>query len=305
LESVKQLLRDNTEKLTELGFSTDELNIDALTDGAALSATQAALWTYANKSYINGTTDEFTFNTINYTDADLPAAEALYNLLISMADESAKDTTTETQTTTPVLNTDTFATDATITLKHKVETSQEGETVEAAEQSDVYDTDLSFSIKIQPNNITDSYLLTVLQDGQPIKVYNLKDDYDTLNGTATKDSVNFTITDIELPEGATVTLNLTGLQNIDKGVYVFMGSYADISTNSPSYVKDSQTFIGIAEGTQKVNLSVDLTFNVEEPELQVESTTESTSGSAKDATYKVETTSKVTVDEDSTVNNKL
>jgi hypothetical protein len=274
--------------------------IDSLTPGAALSATQAALWVYGNRT-MSGKGHTFD----SYYAENLEAATALYNLLLTKAEENNETTANEEKATT-LLTTETFATDASITLHNRV-TSTDEQTAEASDDGDYYNTDLSFSVKVQPSSITGNLLVTVYQDGKTIGVYNLTDDNNNnLSAlsytTNTDDTVTYTIPGITLKEGAIVTLNLKGTQNIERGVYIYM---ADAS----------QTFVGLADGSQDVNLNVELKFEVEEPDVQIATDTKTskteTEKTDSDKTtntktqYIVTTETDTSVSETSTINTKV
>lgn len=59
-----------------------------------------------------------------------------------------------------------------------------------------------------------------------------------------------------------MTLNLNGTQNIENGVYLF----TCVKNN-----QSSQTFIGAGSAQQDVDLSVDFSFNVDDPTVKLSS----------------------------------
>ena len=71
---------------------------------------------------------------------------------------------------------------------------------------------------------------------------------------------DYTFRDLEMANGMKITLNLSGTQYLDEGVYLFSSELRGETS--------SQTFVGLstAGSTQAVNLQVDLAFRVTEPE---------------------------------------
>ena len=71
---------------------------------------------------------------------------------------------------------------------------------------------------------------------------------------------DYTFRDLEMANGMKITLNLSGTQYLDEGVYLFSSELRGETS--------SQTFVGLstAGSTQAVNLEVDLAFRVTEPE---------------------------------------
>jgi hypothetical protein len=84
----------------------------------------------------------------------------------------------------------------------------------------------------------------------------------------------YTLENLTLSDGQKITLNLTGTQYLNQGVYLY-------SANTYS---TSQTFVGVAEGTRSVNLAVNIQFGVENPSLTVEHKT-GTTVSSKTRSY--------------------
>lgn len=219
-------------------FYLTQSQINSLTEGDALTATQAAFWTYGNSG--NVTIDAEQGNDV---------VTGLYQWLINL-DPPAQEST-------DFINAEDFAQNAAITVKDKVANATN--TTPA-----VYNTDISFSLAVQPDQKSDDLLVHVIVNGLIVETKRLAGKnseggtYETIQPDA---DGNYTIRDMELASGVNLTLNLSGTQHIDEGVYIY----------TSEKIKDtpSQTFVGLAEGERTVDLSVDMCFSVSEPEVQV------------------------------------
>lgn len=212
---------------------------DSITAGQALAATQAAIWKYG--THANG-------GTVN----DLKAVIEYYY-------QNDKD--------------------ATIILDKKaVDEDGNVKTVEKnGETKEVYDTDISFTLAVSTSSINSDLLVQVIQDGIVIETRRLVGD-DSLTNYGKIVPVNgvYTIQDIELAEGVTITLNLEGTQHLTEGVYIYECS-------------NSQNFVGMTKRTQNVDLEVNMKFEVEEPEAEMDYSESSSSRKKVDKRYDTKT----------------
>lgn len=279
LDYVKDLMR-SAKNLDGSDMFT-EAEIEGLTPGEALTATQAAIWYFGNSntdrnSGINANKGVVgTYNEPGTDWQDWPDVSAektskinkLFNLLINGTAEAAPGTT--------VINENNFATEAKLTIKEKVANATNlNESEPQTQQRDTYKTDLSFSLLLEPNE-GDELSVTVLDSNRNVlKEVKLcgKDSDSVWRKWLDRDKDQmYTIKDLEIAEGVTVTLNLSGTQNLKPGVYLYT------SEVFPEKPKDegrtSQTFVGVADGTREVNLNVNLKFDVQDPQLAVKSNT--------------------------------
>lgn len=249
LDAVKQLLKDSGYK-----------NWNSLTEGQALTATQAAIWKYGNND-ANRYLDE-TIVQKNYwgtsLDADHPDSanvQALFNLLIS------GDLMNKTDLTATDLIDKEDITGAAITVKEAV-TDGSGNVVEDNNGNKKYNTNLSFTLKVDKNSITGNLKVYVYANGDtknPIATRVLAGDGFLSYGLEPDANGTYTIEDLEIFEGVNITLNLEGTQDLERGVYLYTSEIYDEKT--------SQTFVGVAEGERKVDLEVSLKFEVEDPTI--------------------------------------
>lgn len=262
--------------LAEVKKLVDPKYQGAINDGIALAVTQAALWKYGNQdpnlefggNNINGDegggrykTDElleFYCRSKNPNDigkltpAQRAAAVALYNALIRMTPDST-DPVTDIITKEDIKN-------ATIRVNEKTGTG--------------YKTDLSFKLTVDPSRINgkegeDDVTLYIYNGDTLLASHKLREATDASGGSGTftvryapeTGETIYTVNGLEFTADTSVTLNLSGKQNLNGGAYLFR---SDVDG------KQSQTFIGLVNGTstRDLNLNVTLGFQVLEPTIE-------------------------------------
>jgi hypothetical protein len=279
LASVKKLLSDAvTEQQKKADGDPDKYlssdllaaltadNIAALTDGMALSATQAAIWTFANSGtykvydvvvgnhhyvepyYYYKEVDDALYCYRVYAEAlteeERSVLQGLYEVLVNLgSDYMPQDTTT-------IISEDNFATDTAIIIKDKTDKKSGGKSV--------YDTDVTFSLAVTPADNDDLIVTVIDSAGNAIATRRIAgNDAATNYGFLTPVDQVYTIEDLEIAEGTKITLNLTGMQNLNEGVYLY----------TASVYNKAQTFVGVAKGSKKVDLAVSIKFYTENMEV--------------------------------------
>ena len=250
LESFKASMRKS-------GKFTEE-EVERVTDGMALALTQYAIWSYSNKQtiapiqlyeYVNAS---FSLGKAAKETADL--FFKIYAYLLTM------DPTPVTENTTgnTILNEKNFMED----LKIYANALAVGHpnNLDDSHDNDAYVCDLSFKMVVAPNVHQDDLVVRIsdkagnlvvlgriageLQEGE----IQLVDD-----GTG-----RYTFKNIILTEGTQdLDISLDGSQELELGVYIYTSEVrGDVS---------SQTLVGVAEGTHKVDvdLSEVVEFSVE------------------------------------------
>ena len=256
LDAVKDLLDENSPYR------------DLIDDGIALAVTQAAIWTYGNRNgeklggndfNKNGHTDrflEYYYSQKNIVsqldDAKWNAAKALYDALIRLQPSDAGNVTD--------IITKEDIKDATIRVNEKTGTG--------------YKTDLSFKLTVDPSRINgkegeDDVTLYIYNGDTLLASHKLREATDASSGSGTftvryapeTGETIYTVNGLEFTADTSVTLNLSGKQNLNGGAYLFR---SDVDG------KQSQTFIGLVTGdsTRDLNLSVTLGFRVAEPTIE-------------------------------------
>ena len=283
LEAVKKMLVDayNSGEIdrndygglaTAWGFDT------YLTDGMALAATQAALWTFGNSGDLMIDRDDpFTSyyqaksgkNWRELDSREWALTKALYDYLVAQA-EAPTDRNT-------LINENNFAQNASLTVGQR-----DGDTGK-------YEADLTFTLAVMPDTESDDLLVHVVVGGEVVETRRLAgDDSETQYGVVPRSGDgSYTLSGLKLADGVNIDLRLTGTQNIGEGVYLFT---SEVSTDPVGYDGDgepvfsSQTFVGIESGRQSVDLSVSLNFTVNEAAADVVTETSSTTGQKVDTT---------------------
>lgn len=283
LDAVKRMLVDayNSGEIdrnnygglaTAWGFDT------YLTDGMALAATQAALWTFGNSgdlmidrddpftSYYQATSGR---NWRELDSREWALTKALYDYLVAQTEAPTHQNT--------LINENNFAQNASLTVGRR-----DGDTGR-------YEADLTFTLAVMPDTESDDLLVHVVVGGEVVETRRLAgDDTETQYGVIPgRGDGSYTLSGLKLADGVNIDLRLTGTQNIGEGVYLFT---SEVSTDPVGYDGDgepvfsSQTFVGIESGRQSVDLSVSLNFTVNEAAADVVTETASTTERKADTT---------------------
>lgn len=241
LENLKKILREKGEAVHGLS----EPEIAALTDGQALTATQAAIWKFGNCDPDNRVDDD-AISVIKYlggssfTLASDPAKstiQKLYNYLIAQTKDPTPRTTL---------------------LDEK--TIQGAKAKVASKNMDgTYNVSLDFVLAVTPDTKNDGLVIKVYQGDEVIGTKNLSD----LSKTSTNGT--YTIDGLKLSNNASVELRLEGTHQLETGVYLYSSEVR--SENGEK--KTAQTFVGIASGKQKVDLRVLVNLAITDPVAKI------------------------------------
>ncbi len=268
LEEVKSMLR---QYLADQNMTESQINsiVNSLTPGQALAATQAALWEFGSSAQHDKLdTSNLVYNGWTYKNGkyvkneDYLNTEYVYNALLALANDPntqlAEDEGVEFLDKEDI-------TGGAITVKSKVVSQDEGHANnDNNSNNDIYNTDLSFTLGIEPSKLNGDLIVTVNVGGEEVKKVRLAGADDPLlplGRIIKNDDGSYTIPDVELAEGVSVNLNLSGTQDLGTGVFIYTSLEGEIS--------DSQTLITLAGGERKVNLNMNMTFAVEEPDAEV------------------------------------
>ncbi|MBP3684426.1 MAG: Cys-Gln thioester bond-forming surface protein [Oscillospiraceae bacterium] len=242
------------------GVTVDQIN--RMSNGEALVATQAAFWAYGNK----GNT------TIDNTQG---------NELITAVYKWLKNQKADLDESTDIITATDFAREATITIKDKA-TNEDG-TVKTGTYNDngvevtktIYNTDISFTIDVTKSNLTGNLKVSVIQNGVKVREIDLATADSNILGKLIADEkevgTTVTIRDIELMEGVKFDITLDGAQELKEGAYVFTSEKRTYENAYGVTYNDhpSQTFVALAGGEHEVDLSVEMAFTVSEPDIKV------------------------------------
>lgn len=247
--------------LTDAGVLTAQ-QAAKMTDGMALTATQAAIWYYGNSGQNTLSATDIVGDTYTGSSFDPTSTEKKNIINLAYAylinDLPGQKATAENTLMAPE--------DFADTLKLSV-----GE----RNASDLYKTDITFTMAVAPNDATGdlvvyiTYMTTV--DGKEkeeiVGAYRLcgddtKDAENNISSVINNSDGSYTLPGVYLPALAGINLNLKlkGEQKLDNGVYLF---------NCTAGWDKSQTFIGCGEVRQSVDISVGFGFEVNDPAVML------------------------------------
>lgn len=300
IENVKQLMRDAKDADGNAVFTQEE--IDALSEGAAMAATQFAIWTFSNymddMSFIN--TQYIPKDGENQTDLTLindksrpkPGTNKVYTWVdfLKNVPESEKDTVdvifklynhlvnmepTEIEdpdTTNTVITKDNFIKDMSVSVIEKVEDHVNN--TDADSSNDAYTTELKFALVVTPSteNGDDMIVQVIGPNGveAEARIAGTPAEGETMQYLTPDENGNFTFSGITMIEGnQQFNITLQGIQNLEQGVYLYS---SEVRTDDNGEEVPSQTMVGIAGGAHAVNVSMEISFdlNVEDEVVAVE-----------------------------------
>ena len=246
--------------------------LDELTEGEALLATQSAIWSYSNGSLAvqNGKDgvvvvdpDGYKWNhdpKVNSKDGEAlddfgsARVDFLYKWLINLEDD---------QSSTIIINDKNFVDDMSLTVGDKV--ADHANNQDDNKDNDVYNTALNFKLAFIPG-ANDDLLVQISYidiDGNPVNVIRRlageNGEGQSYESIAPEADGTYVLKGLQLSENEDwgFDIRLEGVQYLEHGVYVY---------EAVGGRKESQTFVGVAEGTRNVDVSVGVTikFDVDE-----------------------------------------
>jgi len=296
LDALKAVLKDAKENGDEeTKAMLADLDVDALTEGEALTATQMSFWLYGNPydadsgiAFEANTLDvgspwwEYSTselkNTYGMTSEDIAAAKdrinAVYDYLTSL------ELTAEESGTTEIINEEKFVESMELTVKDKVE--DHANNADENAENDAYYVDLSFAlvVELSEENKDDLIVKILDNEGNVVRFARLagaaaeNEAEEVGYCTLKKEGATYTFEDLELVEGSGMTfdLKLEGAQYLEQGVYLYTSEVRDYDADKDGVIEEnekdrvSQTFVGVGEGYRSVDVSaeIDLTFSVDE-----------------------------------------
>jgi len=255
--------------------------IDGLTESEALAATQAAIWCFANgdSNTRDGKDGFIAHGPVNvykpnpnrnayareYVPESDARAMAVFNWLRSL--DPVADTAEDIAT---VINEKNAVDNMSLTVHDKAE--DHACNMDDNADNDVYNADLNFTLAFVPDPEKDDLLVYLLdKDGNPINDMDGDPVIRRLAGRnsegRTADSIEpdengvYTLTDLQLSENADLKfdLRLEGTQYLKEGVYIYTAHGGS---------DKSQSIVGIAQGTQTVDISFGMTVKFEVDETR-------------------------------------
>lgn len=239
--------------LKDIGYTK---NGGYISEGVAMAVTQAAIWHYGNSGNLalTGGFTEYYYSkygdgALGWDKAQIEVADELYQYIISHGEkvlEHANYTPTDFD---DFINADSIKTPSVTVTKTESVTDDSGET------RTTNTADISFVLDVEPATITKDMKVTIKDlDGNEYGTFQL-DKTSGLDKLIHRDERTYTIKGVQLPNGVTLTLSLTGSQVVSKGAYLI--------TAVEGY-ENSQTFVSVEEGKRTYALDVSLNLSVQE-----------------------------------------
>ena len=283
LEAMKAMMAAAKGKDGKAIFSQNE--IDQLTDGMAMTATQCAIWSCSNKmsgvEFINMQYASGLGTSANYPNMfDLTLGEEqlketdlilkLYNHLINMEPTPEPENPSTANT---VITKKNFLKDISLSVLEKAEGHVNNQ--DDNKDNDAYVTELTFSLVVEPSTANgDDMIVTILAGGQEYKCRlagdDSKDGDDFVPLAYNSETKNYILSGITLTEGdINFNITLEGIQNLQEGVYLYTSEVKDVGVENVNgdivTYKDvsSQTFVGRGSGQRAVGVSMNLSFDLD------------------------------------------
>ncbi len=277
------------EWLIEIGFAKSKSELNWISGGIAMSATQAAIWYYGSSGDLTLADNPFVFYNYNgnyyqydrlhhagvTTENDTQKhVKAIYDYLINNPDIIKEKNVAPPAT--DLINADSLG-KVKVTVGKNIKDLENSIDSKSETTNDVYSTDVSFYLDVTNSRLNkDDFIVRVYAIGsdEPLYTYRLatEDSKSALlvnNNVVGSDGIiienadgSFTLKDLELENGVEVTLRITGTQTLTKNAYLISAS--------GGYDK-SQTFISVEEGERNFDLSLNITLNVAKGQATIES----------------------------------
>ena len=256
-------LEEMKKKLAEAGFTAEELA--SLNDGAALTATQMAIWSCSNKMSSIQFVNAFYSTWGIKNGVDIPETKEdevkvmfkLYDYLMNLAPTEVEGTTADT-----IINVENFVDNMSVTVIEKAKDHENNN--DDNHNNDAYVTNLTFALVVTPSTENGDDLVVKVVDakGNVIasgRVAGEMTEEDKANGMVQldrDDKNNYTFSGITMIEGEqNFNLTLEGIQNLKEGVYLYSSQVVDGTS--------SQTLVGVSSGERAVNVSMNIKFELD------------------------------------------
>ena len=285
LAAVKAMMADAKDKDGKAIFTQDE--IDQLTDGMAMTATQCAIWNFSNKmqgvkfvdmyhlenlgeyGYNKNSKEDDKWSPVSYrgmfaADADLDDTALilkLYEHLINMAPTPEPENPSTANT---VITKKNFLKDISLSVLEKAEGHVNNQ--DDNKENDAYVTELTFSLVVEPSTENgDDMIVKIIAGDKEYKCRLAGGDPEQDKKDGFTDVINdgngsYILSGITLTEGdVNFNITLEGIQNLQEGVYLYTSEVRTVDGAEES----SQTFVGRGSGQRAVGVSMNLKFDLD------------------------------------------
>lgn len=240
-------------------------DIDNLSRNDAAAITQIALWTYANRIEVveNEELHIYVADGNGGKSAINPVYTAMAQYLASLIDDGSND-----HQTIPYSE-ENFVNNMKLFIGSMV--SGESNNKDDNPDNDIYHVGLKFSLKVTPGSKDDLIIQVLNENGEIVKTARIAGDDETTGygyaktETAEDGTVYYVLDGLTLQENSdstvsTFSLKLTGVQQLEEGIYVFQSRETQAGESA------SQNLIGRYQGGTEVDVCSDITlrFDVQE-----------------------------------------
>ena len=240
-------------------FSQEEL--DQITDGIALTAMQQSIWHFSNVMggyvFVNAYKTNSPYIGTVTEEMDQDIAALIYKLfyhLISL-DPSAipeEDKTTENT----IINDKNFLKKVSLTITGKE--ADHPNNLDSSDINDAYTADFTFTLKVKPSSENDDSLVLSIFNADMELIALGRIAGDLQEGEQLAEEVGdgvYVLRNVSLTEGDQfLSFALSGTQHLNNDVYMLKSEEIDDKT--------SQTMICVASGSHRVNIKLDVGFNL-------------------------------------------
>lgn len=242
-------------------FTSEELAY--LSEGVAMTATQYAIWHFTNNQTGDKRISAYYAEKLYSANMKRPEGEQkkdvdllfkIYHYLVNLDPSSIENTTANT-----VITRDNFVTNMGVTNAVLVEGHENN--ADTNEDNDAYIADVTFTMGVQPKSTAGDDLVAKIVDaeGNVLAIGRIAGTLQEGETQLEGSNGTYTFKGLTLIEGnQKLKVELNGHQELEQGVYLY--------THADGY-ENSQTLVGIAEGTHTVDLEQEweMKFSVNEP----------------------------------------
>ena len=248
---------------TDSGFTAEE--IEKITDGIAMTATQFAIWHFSNimeniefvNAYVTDKVASITRNGVPAPEENAELIFKLYFYLINLEPTAIAEEDRNTGNT--IINEKNFL--DSISFKIIDKPADEANNKDSDTTNDVYTVDFSFKLKVKPSDRDDLKLTIYDADGNEIAVGRIAGTQGQGESQVTLDeNGTYTLSNVRMQEGDdSLSFALTGVQILENDVYLLT---SEVRMNGDEEER-SQPMVTVAQGSRSVNVVMDVEFQLE------------------------------------------
>ena len=248
---------------TDTGFTAEE--IEKITDGIAMTATQFAIWHFSNimenfefvNAYVTDRVASITRNGVPAPEEDAELIFKLYYYLINLEPTAIAEEDKNTGNT--IINEKNFLDSISFKIIDRPE--DEANNKDDDTTNDIYTVDFSFNLKVKPSDRDDLKLTIYDADGNEIVVGRIAGEQGQGESEVTlNEDGTYTLSNVRMQEGDdSLSFALTGVQILENDVYLLT---SEVRMNGDEEER-SQPMVTVAQGSRSVNVVMDVEFQLD------------------------------------------